>query len=137
MTKEIAQYCMKAYSQYHNEMCEECPIYGQTGDDHCFEDALQYVINHFDVLDKIIAENEQAKIYILKTEDGKEIKASANDVINPDNRNYTSGLKRNEANSCDRKCKKCDLVLPTDEILDAYKEAIVALEYLINRKNNG
>lgn len=44
------------------------------------------------VLDKIRAEIEQAKIYILKTEDGKEIKASANDVINPDNRNYTSGL---------------------------------------------
>lgn len=61
MTKEIAQYCMKAYSQYHNEMCEECPIYGQTGDDHCFEDALQYVINHFDVLDKIRAEIERRK----------------------------------------------------------------------------
>lgn len=59
MTKEIAQYCMKAYSQYHNEMCEECPIYGQTGDDHCFEDALQYVIHHFDVIDKIRAEIEQ------------------------------------------------------------------------------
>ena len=61
MTKEIAQYCMKAYSQYHNEMCEECPIYGQTGDDHCFEDALQYVINHFDVIDKIRAEIESEK----------------------------------------------------------------------------
>ena len=56
MTKEIALYCMKAYSERHNEMCEECPIYGQTGDDHCFEDALQYVINHSDVLDKIRAE---------------------------------------------------------------------------------
>ena len=44
------------------------------------------------ILDKIRAEIEQAKIYILKTEDGKEIKASANDVINPDYRNYTSGL---------------------------------------------
>ena len=46
-------------------------------------------------------------------------------------------IKRNETNSCDRKCEKCDLVLPTNDLLDAYEEIIVALEYLINRKNNG
>lgn len=48
--------------------------------------------NFIIILDKIRAEIEQAKIYILKTEGGKEIKVSANDVINPDYRNYTSGL---------------------------------------------
>ena len=44
MTKEIALHCMKSASELNSELCEECPIYGQTGSDHCFEDALQYVI---------------------------------------------------------------------------------------------
>jgi hypothetical protein len=44
MTREIALHCMKSYSELHSDLCELCPIYGQTGNDHCFEDALQYVI---------------------------------------------------------------------------------------------
>ena len=44
MTREIALHCMKSASELERELCEECPIYGQTGCDHCFEDALQYVI---------------------------------------------------------------------------------------------
>ena len=44
MTREIALHCMKSYSELHSDLCELCPIYGQTGSDHCFEDALQYVI---------------------------------------------------------------------------------------------
>lgn len=44
MTKEIALYCMKSASELERELCEECPIYGQTGCDHCYEDVLQYVI---------------------------------------------------------------------------------------------
>ena len=35
---------MKSASELERELCEECPIYGQTGCDHCYEDALQYVI---------------------------------------------------------------------------------------------
>lgn len=44
MTKEIALYCIKSISESERELCEECQIYGQTGCDHCYEDALQYVI---------------------------------------------------------------------------------------------
>jgi len=44
MTREIALHCMKSYSELHSDLCELCPIYGETGSDHCFEDALQYVI---------------------------------------------------------------------------------------------
>lgn len=44
MTREIALHCMKSYSEHHSDLCELCPIYGQTGSDHCFEDALEYVI---------------------------------------------------------------------------------------------
>ena len=44
MTKEIALHCMRSASELERELCEECPIYGQTGCDHCYEDALRYVI---------------------------------------------------------------------------------------------
>ena len=44
MTKEIALHCMKSASELEGELCRECPISGQTGSDHCYEDALQYVI---------------------------------------------------------------------------------------------
>ena len=62
MTREIALHCMKSYSELFSDLCELCPIYGQTGSDHCFEDALQYVIGMLEqepVLDKIRAEIEQ------------------------------------------------------------------------------
>ena len=61
MTREIALHCMKSYSELHSDLCELCPIYGQTGSDHCFEDALQYVIGMLEqepILDKIRAEIE-------------------------------------------------------------------------------
>ena len=56
MTRKIALHCMKSYSELHSDLCELCPIYGQTGSDHCFEDALQYVIGMLEqepILDKI------------------------------------------------------------------------------------
>lgn len=59
MTREIALHCMKSYSEHHSDLCELCPIYGQTGNDHCFEDALEYVIKDLEqepILDKIRAE---------------------------------------------------------------------------------
>ena len=59
MTKEIALHCMKSASELKSELCEECPIYGQTGSDHCFENALQYVIGMLEqepVLDRLRAE---------------------------------------------------------------------------------
>ena len=68
MKKEIALHCLKAYSQLHNEMCEDCPIYGETGDDHCFEDALNKVIK---ILEKEPCEDcisRKELIQWLKTE---------------------------------------------------------------------
>lgn len=53
MNGKIALHCMKAYSEHYNEMCEECDIYGQTGSDHCFEDALQYAIESVEKLEQI------------------------------------------------------------------------------------
>lgn len=44
MNREEAIYCLKAQSERYSEVCEECPLYGQTGVDHCYEDALQMAI---------------------------------------------------------------------------------------------
>ena len=44
MNREEAIYCLKAQSERYSEVCEECPLYGQTGVDHCCEDALQMAI---------------------------------------------------------------------------------------------
>ena len=72
MTREIALHCMKSASELERELCEECPIYGQTGSDHCFEDALQYVIGMLEqepILDKIRAEIEQTRKMYLDMND--------------------------------------------------------------------
>ena len=37
MTAQEAIHCMKFVTE--EEVCEECPIYGETGTDHCFVDA--------------------------------------------------------------------------------------------------
>jgi hypothetical protein len=44
MKKEEAIYCLKAQSERHSEVCEECPMYGKTGVDHCSEDVFQMAI---------------------------------------------------------------------------------------------
>ena len=44
MKREEAIYCLKAKSERYSDVCEECPLYGQTGVDHCCEDALQMAI---------------------------------------------------------------------------------------------
>lgn len=45
-------------------------------------------------LDNLRAEIEQAKTYTCKTEDGQEFIASADNIINPDKRYFTSGLDK-------------------------------------------
>lgn len=44
MKIEEVIYCFKAQSERYSEVCEECPLYGKTGVDHCCEDALQMAI---------------------------------------------------------------------------------------------
>lgn len=44
MKREEVIYCLKAQSERYSEVCEECPLYGQTGVDHCCDDALQMAI---------------------------------------------------------------------------------------------
>lgn len=42
MTVQEAIHCMKFVTE--EEVCEECPIYGETGTDHCFADAHRLAI---------------------------------------------------------------------------------------------
>jgi hypothetical protein len=73
MTREIALHCMKSYSEFHSDLCELCPIYGQTGSDHCFEDALEYVIKDLEqepILDKIYADIQKLRGCSCSCSDG-------------------------------------------------------------------
>lgn len=44
MNEGEAIYCLKAESERHPEVCEECHLYGQCGCDHCYEDASDIAI---------------------------------------------------------------------------------------------
>lgn len=44
MDKNIAKHCLKAQSELWPEICEDCPIYGETGEDHCSDDAREVAI---------------------------------------------------------------------------------------------
>ena len=53
MTESESSYCLKAMSESNPEICEECPLHGQTGTDHCSEDAIRVAINALEVNKKI------------------------------------------------------------------------------------
>lgn len=83
MTREIALHCMKSYSEHHSDLCELCSIYGQTGSDHCFEDALEYVIKDLEqepILDKIKQAKEKMANKAHADADG-EIVVDISDVL--------------------------------------------------------
>ena len=44
MTENEAVYCLKADSESHSEVCEECDLYGLVGCDHCQNDAIEFAI---------------------------------------------------------------------------------------------
>lgn len=44
MTEQEAIYCLKAVSERYPQVCEECQLYGQTGCDHCYDDANDVAI---------------------------------------------------------------------------------------------
>ena len=43
LEKEAVLYCLK--SMIDEEVCEECPLYGTTGTDHCEKDCVRLAIN--------------------------------------------------------------------------------------------
>lgn len=57
--KQAVLHCLK--SMIDEEVCEECPLYGTTGTDHCEKDCVRLAINALEqepILDKIRAEIE-------------------------------------------------------------------------------
>lgn len=59
MTENEAKYCLKAQSELHPEICENCQIYGETGNDHCSDDAREVAI-------KALEELQQYRVGTLK-----------------------------------------------------------------------
>ena len=43
-------------------------------------------------------------------------------------------VQRNELKECDRDCSKCDLLMDTDEIIQAYNDVLKILERIKNLK---
>ena len=46
-------------------------------------------------------------------------------------------VTRASTEGCDRNCKNCDLVLPEEDIIEAYDLAILAIRLLIVDKEHG
>lgn len=44
MNENEAVYCLKANSESHSEVCEECDLYGLVGCNHCQNDAIEIAI---------------------------------------------------------------------------------------------
>ena len=44
MNENEAVYCLKADSELHSEVCEECDLYGLVGCNHCQNDAIEIAI---------------------------------------------------------------------------------------------
>lgn len=55
---------------------------------------LEACIKALTALEQIRAEIERAKTYTCKTEDGKEFTVSADSIVHPNDRFYTSGLDK-------------------------------------------
>lgn len=53
MDAQNAVYCLKEMSESNPEVCEECPLYGQKGTDHCSEEALRVAIEALEANKKI------------------------------------------------------------------------------------
>lgn len=52
MTEQEAIYCLKAVSERYPQVCEECQLYGQTGCDHCYDDANDMAIKALEMISK-------------------------------------------------------------------------------------
>lgn len=55
MTYEAMLYCLKCSCDNEGEVCEECPVHGLIGDDHCKNNAMQKAIN---IIERLKAEYE-------------------------------------------------------------------------------
>ena len=61
MTENEAIFCIKAESESHSEICDECELYGKTGCDHCHDDAIELAIKALEEVQQYRAYKEKFK----------------------------------------------------------------------------
>lgn len=98
MTENEAVYCLKADSESHSEVCEECDLYGAVGCDHCQNDAIKIAIKALE-----------------------EVQRWHTSVINPN-------IKNEFANTSTQICHNCDHKDEYIEELEAEVQQYRALE---------
>lgn len=99
MTENEAIYCLKADSESHSEVCEECNLHGLVGCDHCQNDAIEVAIKALEEVQQYRALGTVEKL----TDNMEELKRWHTDKIAPNVKNpfaYTSTLI---CHNCDHK----------------------------------
>ena len=77
MTEDEAVYCLKADSESHSEVCEECDLYGVVGCDHCENDAIEIAIKALEEVQqyRAIGTPEECRAAMEKQNVNKELES--------------------------------------------------------------
>ena len=89
MTEQEAMFCLKAESERYPEICNECPLHGEVGCDHCFDDAMDVAIRALEEIQQYRASVSSVDVTqaILKEEYNKAI----DDFLEKIQREYLNG----------------------------------------------
>lgn len=77
MTENDAIYCLKADSELHSELCEECTLHGLVGCDHCQTDAIDVAIKALEEMQQYreIGTPEECQTAVEKQNANKELES--------------------------------------------------------------
>ena len=112
MKREEVIYCLKAQSERYSEVCEECPLYGQTGVDHCCEDALQMAI--------IALQNQPVWIPVSERLPGKDIGDYPINMVTLDTGEVCIGVYRHDSKEWWTRMNEGETLYGTDHVVVAW-----------------
>lgn len=98
MTEQEAMFCLKAESERYPEICNECPLYGEVGCDHCFDDAMDVAIKALEEIQqyRAIGTLEECRRENMKAEQIMEVVDKLVGEIKPiGDSNYDDKVKEN------------------------------------------
>lgn len=73
LTIDEVIYCLKAECERYSEVCEECPLYGKVGCDHCFDDVTDSAINALEELKNYKDAEEDGLLKMLPVAIGSDV----------------------------------------------------------------